>query len=171
MAYTDPKTWSESEALTHTDFNTYIRDNQTALKSPPSDSYVCNEAADYTTTSTSFVDVDATNLSLQITTTGGDVMAHFYLSASNTNIGNFTFFDIDLDGTRIAGDDGMICARAGSVNGRNAISATHLVTSLAAGTHTFKLQWKCSANTSTVYAGAGTANGDLHPQFWVREVS
>jgi len=40
------------------------------LKAPPTDHYECNEATDYTTTSTSFVDWDATNLVLAITTTG-----------------------------------------------------------------------------------------------------
>lgn len=169
--WTDPKTWTVGESLTFEEMNTYMRDNQDALKSPPSASVQIDEASDYTTSNTSFEDVDATNFSVEITTTGGDVMLHFYLSASNTTTGRITFFDVAQNGVRIGGDDGMIAVMAGASNGRNAISCTHLITSLAAGTYTFKLMWKVTANTSTIYAGAGTVNGDLHPHMWAREVS
>jgi hypothetical protein len=144
--------------------NVHIRDNLLALKAPPTSSYVLNQGADYTTTSTSFVDLDATNLALTITTTGGDVLIGFYGYVYNAT--GSTFFDVLLDGVRVAGDDGLLRTSTAAFP----FSCAYLKVSLAAGSHTFKLQWKVNTGTTTLYAGAGTASNDVHPQFWVREV-
>lgn len=168
MSWTTPKTWVNSEPLTADDLNTHLRDNLNALHAPPTASYQLNEAANYTTTSTTFVDVDATvgKLSLTITTTGGDVMIGFYGYAAAT--GNTGFFDVEMDGTRIGGDDGLAVFYISIAT----TSFVILKTGVSAGSHTFKLQWKvASGGTATLYAGAGTLGADVHPQFWVREVS
>lgn len=170
MAYTSPKTWS-SEVLTDTDLNTYIRDNQIALKDPPSSDYQVNEGSDYTTTSTSFADVDATNLALSITTTGGDVVVSFFASVGNS-ASSIIHFNVDVDGSPFAADDGCFgIATTGASAVRHAIAFTILVTGLSATSHTFKIQWKVVAGTATMWAGAGTSNADVHPQMWAREVS
>lgn len=167
MAWTTPKTWVVDAALTASDMNTYISDNLEALKDPPSDSYECNEASDYTTSSTSFVDVDSTNLALTITTTGGDVLVGFTGSCGETGGDDFMYFNIDVDGTDVADDDGLVRQKLGSN-----ICFTYLVTGLNAGSHTFKLRWKVeTGGAATLYAGAGTSKADLHPQFWAREAS
>jgi hypothetical protein len=112
--------------------------------------------------------VDATDLSLTITTTGGDVMVCFHGFVAWT--GNGVFLDVTLDGTRIGGDDGII--RGAVANSSESLAFVRLVQSVSAGAHTFKLQWKVAASAAaTLYAGAGTSNFDLHPQFWAREVS
>jgi hypothetical protein len=166
MSWTDPKTWQTGEALTASDMNTHIKDNLNALKAPPTEHYECDEASDYTTTSTSFVDVDATSLSLTIVTTGGDVLIGFcgFFQQSAAVV----FLDVheSVGNARLAGDDGI--ARPG--NGFEFVSFIWLATGLDAGSHTFKLQWKVSAGTGTLYAGAGGTSLDLHPQFWVREI-
>ena len=159
MAWTTPKTWAVDELVTASDLNTHIRDNLNALKVPPTDHYELNEGSDYTTSSTSFVDVDATNLALTITTTGGDVLVHFHGYTVNQG-----YFDLAVDGSRAGGDDGCIRFTTGPV------SFTRLITGLAAGEHVFKLQWKTVGAALTLYAGTGTAGYDLHPQFWVREI-
>jgi hypothetical protein len=163
--WTTPKTWSTGEALSASDMNTHIRDNLGALKAPPTAAYTCDEVGDYATTQTTFVDVDVSNLALTITTTGGDVMVgfhgHIYANGGICNL------DVTVDGAREAGDDGITAVHAAF---REAVSFVRLITDLDAGSHTFKLQWKVSAGTATLYAGAGTANYDLHPQFWVREI-
>lgn len=165
MTWTTPRTWSTGELVTASLLNTHLRDNLDALKNPPSDSYLANESANYTTTSTSFVDVDATNLVFTLDTGGGDVQVAF----NGVVGGNGTvYFDVEVDGVRFAGDDGITRTINGSTH---ALSFIILVEGLAAGSHTFKLQWKVSASTGTLYAGAGTANFDVHPQFWAREVS
>jgi hypothetical protein len=166
-SWTIPKDWTTDEVLTAVNFNTHVRDNLKALKDPPTDSFVANEGTDWTTTSTSFVDIDATDLSLTITTNGGAVMVGFY--GSLTTPAGAGYLDVDVDGTRWAGDDGLIRATA---NQSSAVCFVILVTGLSAASHTFKLQWKAgSSATLTLYAGAGTAAQDTHPQFWVREVS
>lgn len=171
MAYTQPTTRNTGDSITASVWNTDIVDNIIALKNPPSAQYTANEAANWTTTSTSFVDVDGTDLSLAITTTGGDVMIGFHGNVSSLN--NYVWFDVTMDGTRIGTDDGFMGIYATSSTNImvSPVSFVRLVTNVAAGSHTFKLQWKASAGTITLYAGAGTANGDVHPQFWVREVS
>lgn len=165
MTWTQPKTWS-SEPLTSSDLNTHLRDNLEALKDPPGEQYSLNEASDYTTTSTAFVNVDNTNLAFTLTTNGGDVMVHVHVPVVGS--GGILYFDLEVDSTRLAGDDGLARAAAGGVS---IVSFTRLITGLAAGSHTIKLQWKVGAGTGTMYAGAGTAGNDLHGQMWVREVS
>lgn len=163
--WTTPKTWSTGEALSASDMNTHIRDNLGALKAPPTAVYTCDEVSDYVTSQTTFVDVDASNLTLTITTTGGDVMVgfHGHIYAN----GGICHLDVEVDGTREGGDDGITVVYS---NYRQAVSFTRLITNLDAGTHTFKLQWKVTAGSAALYAGAGTANLNVHPQFWVREI-
>jgi hypothetical protein len=169
MPWTTPKTWVNNDPLTASDMNTHIRDNLNALKAPPTAQYTANEASNYQTTGTTFASVDATNLNLSITTTGGDVLIGFHGTALNSTTG-VTMFDVLLDNTtRLGGDDGFF-STGGTANLYQVASFVHLVTGLSAGTHNFKLQWRVSSGTTTLYAGAGTANADTHPQFWVREV-
>jgi hypothetical protein len=170
MAWTTPRTWAVGEAITADLLNEQLRDNLAELKDPPSANYELNEASDYTTTSTSFVDVDATSgkLSLTITTNGGDVLVHFE-GAIAINSSNKVYLEIDIDGVPVGGDDGINVGKHG-IN-PHVVSFTRLITGLSTGSHTFKLQWKVSAGTATLYAGAGTLGLDVHPQFWVRELS
>ncbi|MGB1285072.1 MAG: hypothetical protein ACPG7F_00950 [Aggregatilineales bacterium] len=135
-----------------------------------STTYEVNESSDYTTTSTTFVDVDATNLSLTITTTGGNVLVGFSGTARIDTTGAHIHLNLDVDGSAVATDDGLVSMRSTGVT-INPMSFTHLVTGLSAGSHTFKLQWKVSSSTATLYAGAGTTHNDIHPQFWVQEFS
>jgi hypothetical protein len=167
MAWTQPKTWS-SEPLTSSDLNTHLRDNLEILKDPASGDYTLNEVSDYTTTSTTFVDVDATNLSATLTTNGGDVFV-FFAPLVALGSSQIVFFDLDVDGTRLGGNDGIVATVPTGVG--VAVPIIAMVTGLTAGSHTIKLQWKVSAGTGKIYAGAGTANADVHPQFIVREVS
>jgi hypothetical protein len=173
MSWTEPKTWT-NEPLVAGDLNTHLRDNLEALKEPPTAHYELNESADYSVTSTSFVNVDGTKLSLTISTSGGDVMLAFHGFVRAGTNSDTLYFDVEMDGARIGGDDGIIAAMRAASGGtptRIPVSFVRLVTSLAAGSHTFKLQWKVSGGTGELYAGAGTSGVDLHPQFWVREVS
>lgn len=169
MSWTTPKTFVTGESLSAADLNTNVKDNTNALKSPPSDDYVVDEVANYTTASTSFVDVDGTNLSLSITTTGGDVMIGFAGAASNSGDNNGVYLDVEIDGNLFADDDGILAVTAGA-NYLSNMSFVVVATGLSPGSHTFKLQWKTTAGTSTMWAGAGTANLDVHPRFWIREI-
>jgi len=160
-----PATWSVGQLVTATNLNEQLRDNLEFLKAPPTGVRNVNQASDYATTSTTFVDVDTTNLSFSINTAGGDVLIVFF-GRVNSSTGN-VYFDVSVDGVRIGGDDGL----TSGPSGHHPIALMALKQGLSPGTHTFKLQWRVSAGTGTLYAGAGTSGLDLHPQFWVREVS
>lgn len=172
MAYTTPRTWSTGELVTATMMNAHVRDNFEAVKDPPTAIYNVNEGADYTTTSTSFAAIDSTDLSLSITTTGGDILCVFF--------GMFTFsgtstvlFDFTLDGTLQGTNDGYTGMRPGGSNvGQGFVCLPVLLRSVSAASHTVQIHWKLGgAGTATMYAGAGTSTADVHPQMWIREVS
>lgn len=166
MTWTSPATWSVGQLVTAADLNTQLRDNLLALKNPPTAHYKLNESANYTTNSTVFVDVDATKLALTIVTSGGDVLVGFAGSLLGTSR---AYLDVAVDGVAFGGDDGiMLVQNTGASVGASFVI---LVTGLAAGSHTFKLQYKVDSGSATLYAGAGTTSHDLHPQFWAREVS
>lgn len=181
MAWTTPKTWTAGNTLTAAELNEQVRDNLDFLYNKPGADYVMDEAVNYTTTSTTFVDVDASNLALTITTGGGDVLVWLSNAYMTCTIRDGVHFDIDVDGSRAGGDDGIAKAEfitnaSGSAGATNyaSLSMTYLVTGLAAGSHTFKLQWRKSYTgvsfPVTWYVGAGTTYSDLHPQFGVREL-
>lgn len=134
------------------------------------DSYQADEGSDYTTTSTTFVDVDASNFSLTITTTGGNVLIGFY-GVVKSGASQGVHFDVDIHGTRAGLDDGIIGIKSASVDDQMPVTFVHLETGLSAASHTFKLQWKRNGGTATLYAGAGTSTADYHPQFWVQELN
>jgi len=175
MAWTTPKDWETDELVTAGDLNTHVRDNLAALKNPPSAHFEANESANYTTTSASFADVDATagKCSLTITTSGGDVLVHFHGTVEHSAGGIGIHFDVYVDSGDIGGNDGIVRVRSANAADAMCVSFTRLIAGLSAGSHTFKLRWKLStaSGTGTLFAGAGTSNKDLHPQFWVREVS
>lgn len=164
-----PRTWTTNELVTATLLNTHLRDQLSALKTKAHKFVYIDEAADYTTTSTSFVDVDATDLSLTVVTAGGDLKIGFTGTIDNSGA-NLHYLDVDIDGTRVGGDDGLIVTAEGAAGERQVINFTCWKSGLSAASHIIKLQWKVAAGTSTMYAGAGTSTFDVHPFFWVEEV-
>lgn len=171
MTYTAPKTWT-AEPLTSADMNTFIRDNQIALKDPPTDVIDVEEASDLTTTSTSTVDMDATNLKLSITTTGGDVLVGFSGSFNLSSVGHFIYLDIyeSVGGADLFGDDGHIVSTAFTAAKMWHFGFVVCIEGLSAGTHEFKMRWKVSSGTGTFFRAAGTGSADVHPQFWAKEL-
>lgn len=163
--YTTPKTWNTGDPLTAADMNTYVRDNVADLKKPAGGYYMLNEGSDYTTSSSSFVDVDSTDLNISADFSGqADIVVRF--SATVTG-GTRVYFDIALDGVRQGGDDGIVAFET-SANGRG-VNFFWRIPAPSAGTHAVKLQWKAAAASATMYAGAGTANYDVHGIFDVSE--
>jgi hypothetical protein len=170
IIWTTPKTWAAGELVTAAMLNTHLRDNLEYLKTPPADAYILNESGDYSTTSTSFVNVDGTKLALTIATAGGDVLVGFSGIASNTSGGGRVYLDVEVDTVRTGGDDGLVLITSSSASHAQNITFLKLVQGLSAGSHTFKLQYKVSTGTGTIYAGAGSSGYDTHSQFFVREL-
>ena len=160
MAWTTPKTnWTTGELVAASDMNN-IGENLAALKQPATAVYTTT--ADVQINSGTFVDVDSDNLNLTITTTGGDVLVHFH---GSVHLGRRegVYFDVDVDGTRQGGVDGILRSyfyadKSGDVY--EAMSFNRLIQNLSAGSHTFKLQWK-TRGSILLKTGA---------QFWVREI-
>jgi hypothetical protein len=171
MPWTPPKTdWQDGQIVDAQDMNE-IGANLAALKAPPFAVTNLDEAADYTTNSTTFVDVSAARLGHTLVTHGGPLLITFTGAVGATSATIGVYFDLWVDGVRVGGNDGIFAVSAAANATLNA-SFTYWITNLAAGTHTVRLQWRVSAAiTVTMWTGAGTANADVHPQFAVREVS
>ena len=106
MAWTTPKTWADDELVTANVMNTHIRDNLNVLYERPLDWLNYLPGSDYTTTSTSWVDVDGTNLKLTVTpaTSRVFVLATFEgYSEQNVSPANNSAFSF-YDGTTRLGD-------------------------------------------------------------------
>lgn len=136
---------------------------------PDRDDSIINEVSDYTTTSTSFVDVDATDLSVEVTTNGGDILV--FVAATLKQSGtNRVYFELDVNGSPVATEDGVMMWRSASSSAVIVMVCMRLLRGLSADTYTIKLQWKVDAGTATMYAGAGTSGLDVHPQMIALEV-
>jgi hypothetical protein len=114
------------------------------LRNPPSDIYTpATNAANITTTSTSFVDL--TGFTTSITTQGGAIRVDFRVRANSTS----ARFDILLDNVSLSGDnDGFGAVTPASTFGNNSFFA---IVAASAGAHTIKIQWRVTAGTGTVY--------------------
>jgi hypothetical protein len=130
------------------------------------DEHTLDEVSDYNVTSTSFTDVDGTHLALNITVdnranTGQALVGwHGNVAVSSGQTG---YFNLLVNGTLHAGNDGILFAPAGTLP----VSFTRLVTGLTVGTlNTCTLQAKVTGGTMTVFSGAGTSAVDTHGQFW-----
>lgn len=115
-------------------------------------------AGDYTTTSTSFTAVDATNLTLSITLFAVHrVSITLVGTCANSTLGDTVRFDVAVDGTRLGGVNGITGLKEAVAGDEYPLSINYLTDPLSAGTHTFQLQWFASAATATLSANsAGT---------------
>jgi hypothetical protein len=80
-------------------------------------------------------------------------------------------FDIDVDGTRYGNGaaDGLVTGQDAS-SARGGQSGCVLVTGLSVASHTFKLVYKVTAGTGTLYSGAGVGGTDYMTIFWATEI-
>ncbi|MCY4072223.1 MAG: hypothetical protein OXG60_13075 [Chloroflexi bacterium] len=161
MAWTTPKTdWSTGELVAAADLNS-IGDNLAALRNLGKAAYTTTK--DIVSNTRNFTHIDGDNLNLTITTTGGDVLVHFHGSIGLWD-GQSVFLDIEVDGSRLGGNDGLLRHQfvnvSGSAQVANLVSFTRLIQNLSPGSHTFKLQSK-ETYSNTLKAGA---------QFWLREI-
>ena len=146
MAWTQPKTWT-NEPLVAADLNTHLRDNLNALKDSPSYSY--QSASSYSTTSTTPVLVDSSNMNETITLeSAGNVLLGFNGTVTNTG-GNLVYFALQRNGANIL--QSMVNSSAGGIYENVAMEI--LLENLPAGDHTFAVKWWVQANTGALSAG------------------
>lgn len=116
--------------------------------------------------------MDATNLILTFTTGGGDVILFFCGSMLGGGIAQSTYIDIheSVAGTRLGGDDGLLQIVYGTALNVVPVTLCYRATGLTAASHAFKMQYKVTSGTATLYAGAATATHDVHPSFFAFEI-
>lgn len=149
------------------DWLNQIVENFRALKNP--NVVVGGSTSGYTTSSTSFVDVDATDgkFSLTITTTGGDVEITALLTMNTANSAPNVGLDVyeSVSAARLSGQaNGMLGLTIDSTSQIRNVTLRWLHHNVPAGTHTYKLQWKVNAQTASIMA-------NYPQQFVVREVN
>ena len=158
MTWTAPATWTAAQVVGATDLNTQLRDNLIYLVgggSPPA-AIVREGVADYSTSSTSFVDVDVTNLIRTITPQGGKIWGWFAcrLTADNT-ASSEAQVDVILDSTtRFGGTNG---AAYQPQNSANWICFPFYFSTTAGVAHTIKPQYRNKVAATT------TISNNAHP--------
>jgi hypothetical protein len=147
MAWTFPKTWFAGELVTADLLNTHLRDNLNVLHAPPKASYA-NNGCNYSTSSTSLVDVDSTNLTLSIDTTGGDVLVMVLATIQITGaawtdrVNLAVTCDGELRGVRPQ------VTWYGSDSSKIGVCFFVVVSNLTIWTHDFALRWSIGGATS-----------------------
>src|SRR5262245_61351961 len=170
MAWTTPPSWTTSQLVTATQMQV-LSDDLSYLLNRPNSAVKRDNGATYTTTSTSFADIDATNLKITMSISGSAVLLAFTCAATLSTTAYMTF-DFDVDGTRYgsAGADGI-----SSHNFINAIpkgvTMVALVTGLSTGSHTFKVKYKVNTGTGSVFSGNGVGGADFITCFNAVEVA
>lgn len=119
------------------------------------------------TLSSTFVDVDGSNLSLTITTLARRVMVGLVAMGDSAATGIYGSIDVDLDGTRLGGGaSGLHIWNQHDTLAIYNVGFVYLTDVLSAASHTFKLQWHNNSGATAVRL-AGTASQPL--RFWVAE--
>lgn len=159
--YTAPNTAAASATISASAHNTYIRDNISYLfGGRPKGQVHYVGAADKTTTSTSWSDVDSVNLTVSVTVSAGEnilIFASGRFAADNT-ASSAAEVDIAVDGTRIGhSTHGM--ARI-SQNTTQFFSIMGYKANLSAGGHTITLQFRnvTGGATTTVHQNGFPVN-------------
>lgn len=136
--------------------------------STPASARYIRTAGDYTTSSATLVDVDATNLALSITTGANRVMVGAIISGKINNAVGTGVIDVAVDGTDQGGAFGVIALHQHSTASELMnFSFVYLTDVLTAASHTFKLRYASAGGQPFTLAGAGTPP----LVFWVAELA
>ena len=173
-SWTDPKTWITGELVDAATLNTHLRDNLLYLKNRGAFSYA-QQTANYSLAvagegvTTGWVNVDTANLSVTHNAEGGLLLvgASFTASGSRYSLGT-VHFDIEMDGVRLGGTNGLLIADYTPAEGLyTKYRFWEFLPGIAAGSHTFRLQWKLDS----IHIGSWTGDiYDITPtQFYVKE--
>jgi hypothetical protein len=166
--------WSASKAITAARLNQYIGNDGSLpgnlnylLDNRPNYITARDNGANYSTSSATFVDIDATNLKKAITLNGSRALLHFHGVFDNGG-GSFAKLDFTVNGTRVgaAGADGL-----GVMTISGLVSMTWIATGLTPGSNTFSVVWLSVSGTATrLYAGNGVGGQDYLPVFFAEEI-
>jgi hypothetical protein len=168
MPWSDPEDWEVGQLVTAAKMNAQVRDNLRYLLNRQTVIKNINEAANYTTSSGTWGDVDSVDLSATLTPKTNYVKVGFQCIIEQTGASTgSTLLDITKDSVRVGGDDGLIGVRGGAIT--QPVGFTVKVPVTPGVATTFRIQWRTTNTGAVMYAGAGTSGLDVHPQFWVEE--
>lgn len=131
-----------------------MRQNVDFLREKPVAVSLQESGTDYATSSTAFVDIDATNLVLSVTVPDCVLMAVF--EAAMIGNSNVAYVDLLVNAARRGGTYGLR-SFSGASTEYHSVTVTH-IWSVAAGTYIIKPQWRVSSNSATIKRNA-------HPVF------
>lgn len=147
MAWTDLTNVTTGQLIDATLFNN-ILDNQRYLLERAAASQIYVAGSNYTTTSTSFVDVDATNLKITIAPASDRLLvlatARFYVK------GNLTCLDLAANSVR-AGDTNWGLAATSSTEAQTITVAGYWSGLTPGNNYDVTLQWKTSSGTAMIF--------------------
>jgi hypothetical protein len=152
-SWTTPNTVTALDVASASNHNTYIRDNLLFLLSGKQIVNYRAASGAYTTTSSTFVQIDSTNLSATLTVTSGRVKVEFGGFFAVANAGVSGEIDLFIDNV----DQGTVMR---GVLNSNLWLNYHIILTLAAGSHTIDFRWKTNGSTLTL---AGTNGGSNYP--------
>lgn len=158
--WTTPPTFVAGRVISPADIATYFFGNDSYLLNRPVTARIRNNAGAYSTSSTTFVDIDATNLSITLAMSGSAVLLTFSANTRLSGTDVAPMFDFVIDGVRYATGftQGMGQMTAISNTKPGPINVWALVTGLSAASHTFKPQWAVpSAGTSGIESDLTTS--------------
>jgi hypothetical protein len=164
MGYVTPRTWSSGDPLSSSYLNVYVRDNVDYLFNRNRHIVnLKNVTAIAVSATTSWSAIDDAQLSLEITTYGGDVELDFCATV-RTGTGGQLNFDFIKDGTTYLSSNTGTPLAGGSyymdlntTSEDRIINVKLIVTGLSAGTYTFKPRVSFSTSaTVTFMASAST---------------
>lgn len=128
-----------------------IVDLQAAAASYASDVKVQTSGTDYTTTSGTYADIDATNLSSTITTGAHRVKIAFTFTWQHSSTANTINIDLLADGSSVTGlGNGFAQLRPVRNSENTSLTLVYITAAQTAASHTFKLQWKTNGGTATI---------------------
>jgi hypothetical protein len=172
--WNNPATFNPGQIVNATDFNKYVRDNPAYLFSRPLETALIDNGASYTTTSDTFVDLDATKASKTFTPYGTKIFLIFcgvMLWQAGDAVG--AAFDFTIDSTRlgVAGTSGLMAMFPTAVSTEMGFCYFGVATVTANASHTFRVQWRRrTSGTAYLASGDGVSNRDYIPSFEALEV-
>lgn len=124
-----------------------------------------DETTNPSTTSGTMADIDS-DLSIVVFSTGLPWVVGMNGTVNHSGSGQ-VYFDLNVGGVNYFGDDGIQFASGAT----STFGWQRTIRNLLPGTWRIKPQWRRNvAGTATLYAGDGTANVNIHPQFYANEV-
>jgi hypothetical protein len=167
FVWTPPPLWTADLPISVNRLNQQVgqNGNMDYLFNRPMQVIKRTAGANLTTSSTTFVDMDAVNLAITLANTlSGKILFGANIPNSNS-LGAFnTSFDVVIDGTSYTAAGGFSWAAPTTSVGQGVLFG--LANGLSVASHTLKLQWKAAGGTSTAYI---TSPWEII--FWAWEVS